>query len=69
MHIRIMGDWTDEVARQMGVGRGDFQQSWELPKIAIDGPFGTASEVRRNVSCFFYNFFFFLLYSIPLSII
>ena len=52
MHIRIMGDWTDEVARQMGVGRGDFQQSWELPKIAIDGPFGTASEVRRNVVFF-----------------
>ena len=45
LHIRIVGDWTEEVARQMGVGRGDFQQSWELPRIAIDGPFGTASEV------------------------
>lgn len=45
VHIRIVGDWTEEVARQMGIGRGDFQQSWELPRIAIDGPFGTASEV------------------------
>ena len=35
------------MARQMGAGRGDFQQSWELPRIAIDGPFGTASEVSR----------------------
>ena len=32
VHIRIVGDWTAEVARQMGAGRGEFQQSWELPK-------------------------------------
>ena len=34
----------------MGTGRGDFQQSWELPRIAIDGPFGTASEVSSSNS-------------------
>ena len=45
LHIRIVGDWTEEVGRQLGIGRDDFQQSWELPRIAIDGPFGTASEV------------------------
>ena len=33
----------------MGVGREDFQQSWELPRIAIDGPFGTASEVSGAI--------------------
>ncbi|CAI8022398.1 Cytochrome b-245 heavy chain, partial [Geodia barretti] len=44
LHIRIVGDWTEEVGRQLGIGRDDFQQSWELPRIAIDGPFGTASE-------------------------
>ena len=53
VHIRIVGDWTEEVARQMGVGRGDFQQSWELPRIAIDGPFGTASEVSGEYYCLY----------------
>ena len=32
VHIRVLGDWTEEVARQMGVGRQDFTQAWELPK-------------------------------------
>ena len=46
------------MARQMGAGRGDFQQSWELPRIAIDGPFGTASEVSvKNIICVKYHFF------------
>ncbi|XP_064404880.1 cytochrome b-245 heavy chain-like [Halichondria panicea] len=44
VHIRIVGDWTEKVAKQLGVGRGDFQQAWELPTISVDGPFGTASE-------------------------
>lgn len=44
VHIRIVGDWTEEVARQLGAGQGEFQQTWELPRISIDGPFGTASE-------------------------
>ena len=35
VHIRILGDWTAEVARQMGAGRTDFQQSWELPKYVL----------------------------------
>lgn len=44
VHIRVVGDWTEKVSKLLGVGREDFQQAWELPKIAIDGPFGTASE-------------------------
>ena len=31
VHIRIVGDWTEKVAKQLGVGRDDFQQAWELP--------------------------------------
>ena len=44
VHIRIVGDWTQRVADNLGIGSGEFQQSWQLPKIFIDGPFGTASE-------------------------
>ncbi|KAL5457610.1 hypothetical protein EMCRGX_G034885 [Ephydatia muelleri] len=44
VHIRIVGDWTQELSRQLGEGRNTFQQAWELPIVAIDGPFGTASE-------------------------
>ena len=32
VHIRIVGDWSADVARLMGAGQGEFQQSWELPK-------------------------------------
>lgn len=44
VHIRIVGDWTQHVADNLGIGSGEFQQSWQLPKIFIDGPFGTATE-------------------------
>ena len=44
VHIRIVGDWTAKVARKIGIGSSDFKQSWQLPKIFVDGPFGTASE-------------------------
>ena len=32
VHIRVVGDWTQKLAAQLGVGRQDFQQAWELPK-------------------------------------
>ena len=32
VHIRVFGDWTEELVRQMGVGRKDFTQAWQLPK-------------------------------------
>ncbi|KAL5457609.1 hypothetical protein EMCRGX_G034884 [Ephydatia muelleri] len=44
VHIRIVGDWSEELSKQLGSGRDGFKQSWELPLITIDGPFGTASE-------------------------
>ena len=30
-HIRVVGDWTEEVARQFGSGGDGFKQSFELP--------------------------------------
>jgi len=33
VHIRVVGDWTEKLMEQMGVGKnGQQQQSWELPK-------------------------------------
>ncbi|XP_020776457.1 cytochrome b-245 heavy chain [Boleophthalmus pectinirostris] len=43
-HIRIVGDWTEELYKACGGDRPEQQQAWTLPKIAVDGPFGTASE-------------------------
>ncbi|KAJ6667615.1 hypothetical protein lerEdw1_016736 [Lerista edwardsae] len=44
IHIRIVGDWTEGVAKVCGCDKQEFQEAWKLPKIAVDGPFGTASE-------------------------
>eukprot|EP00118_Oscarella_pearsei_P014513 m.124720 g.124720 ORF g.124720 m.124720 type:complete len:233 (+) comp37853_c0_seq7:337-1035(+) len=41
-----MGDWTEKMAKRCGMGvKGtEFKQTYEMPKILIDGPFGTPSE-------------------------
>ncbi|XP_065183105.1 cytochrome b-245 heavy chain-like [Sycon ciliatum] len=44
LHIRIAGDWTDALAKRLGVGSGEFQPAQNMPTIRIDGPFGTPSE-------------------------
>ena len=44
---------TAQLSKALGVGRGDTTQSWQLPSIAVDGPFGTASEVRLTRKCMF----------------
>ncbi|XP_006133990.1 NADPH oxidase 2 [Pelodiscus sinensis] len=44
IHIRIVGDWTEGLANVCGCDKQEFQEAWKLPKIAVDGPFGTASE-------------------------
>uniref|UniRef100_H2Y444 FAD-binding FR-type domain-containing protein n=1 Tax=Ciona savignyi TaxID=51511 RepID=H2Y444_CIOSA len=36
VHVRIVGDWTTGLSKVL--------PSWKMPKLAIDGPFGTASE-------------------------
>uniref|UniRef100_A0A673AY51 NADPH oxidase 2 n=1 Tax=Sphaeramia orbicularis TaxID=375764 RepID=A0A673AY51_9TELE len=43
-HIRIVGDWTEALYQACGGDRTEPQEAWKLPKVAIDGPFGTASE-------------------------
>ncbi|CAG00874.1 unnamed protein product [Tetraodon nigroviridis] len=43
-HIRIVGDWTQALYEACGGDRSEPQEAWKLPKVAIDGPFGTASE-------------------------
>ncbi|XP_058391612.1 cytochrome b-245 heavy chain [Diceros bicornis minor] len=44
IHIRIVGDWTEGLFKACGCDKKEFQDAWKLPKIAVDGPFGTASE-------------------------
>ncbi|KAM7339374.1 hypothetical protein ACRRTK_002858 [Alexandromys fortis] len=44
VHVRVAGDWTEALFRACGCDRPEFQEAWKLPKIAVDGPFGTASE-------------------------
>jgi hypothetical protein len=46
-HIRLVGDWTCEFADRCGFYRTEDEGSMtvaQLPKVAIDGPFGTSSE-------------------------
>ena len=47
VHIRIAGDWTGALYKALHADEGDFQESWKMPRIAVDGPFGTAAEVCR----------------------
>ncbi|XP_038616562.1 cytochrome b-245 heavy chain [Tachyglossus aculeatus] len=44
IHIRIVGDWTEGLFNACGCDKKEFQDAWKLPKLAVDGPFGTASE-------------------------
>ncbi|KAM8903035.1 NADPH oxidase 2 [Spinachia spinachia] len=43
-HIRIVGDWTEALYEACVGDKTQPQEAWKLPKLAIDGPFGTASE-------------------------
>ncbi|XP_060767712.1 cytochrome b-245 heavy chain [Neoarius graeffei] len=44
IHIRIVGDWTEALYKACGGDKSGVQEAWELPRMAVDGPFGTASE-------------------------
>ncbi|XP_078265294.1 NADPH oxidase 2-like isoform X2 [Rhinoraja longicauda] len=44
IHVRRMGDWTDSLFKVCGGDQKEFREAWKLPSIAVDGPFGTASE-------------------------
>uniref|UniRef100_H3A6K7 NADPH oxidase 2 n=1 Tax=Latimeria chalumnae TaxID=7897 RepID=H3A6K7_LATCH len=49
IHVRIVGDWTQELFEMCGGERKELLEAWKLPKVAVDGPFGTASE---DVFCY-----------------
>ncbi|XP_078486221.1 LOW QUALITY PROTEIN: putative NADPH oxidase 2 [Ciona intestinalis] len=45
IHVRIVGDWTTGLSKVLGADEAnEVQPSWKMPRLAIDGPFGTASE-------------------------
>jgi NADPH oxidase len=45
IHIRIVGDWTESLARRLGYySDGVKLDPQELPYIRVDGPFGTPSQ-------------------------
>uniref|UniRef100_A0A8C1J9D2 NADPH oxidase 2 n=1 Tax=Cyprinus carpio TaxID=7962 RepID=A0A8C1J9D2_CYPCA len=44
VHIRIVGDWTQALYTACGGDKTVVLDAWTLPKLAVDGPFGTASE-------------------------
>ncbi|XP_072018811.1 NADPH oxidase 2-like isoform X2 [Amphiura filiformis] len=43
VHIRTVGDWTCELAKVMGANKDASVDTDNLPTVAVDGPFGTAS--------------------------
>ncbi|GAB5572004.1 NADPH oxidase 4 isoform X5 [Prionailurus iriomotensis] len=42
VHIRVAGDWTEALCKAFGAGGQARKESWSLPRLAVDGPFGTA---------------------------
>lgn len=44
VHIRRAGDWTEALAKACFVDEGEYQSSRKMPRLAVDGPFGTATE-------------------------
>eukprot|EP00128_Syssomonas_multiformis_P015060 Colp12_sorted_trinity150504_noHs@17901 len=43
VHIRVVGDWTNALSKRLGIGAKNKGEV-TLPKVCVDGPFGTASE-------------------------
>ncbi|KAF3831217.1 hypothetical protein GH733_000840 [Mirounga leonina] len=42
VHIRAAGDWTEALCKAFGAEGPAPQELWSLPRLAVDGPFGTA---------------------------
>lgn len=43
VHIRLVGDWTKSLANVLGADSDTAIDPSNLPRVAVDGPFGTAS--------------------------
>nr|KAI8759068.1 oxidase [Biomphalaria glabrata] len=44
VHIRRVGDWTEALAELCCVDKQEFRDASKMPRIKVDGPFGTATE-------------------------
>ncbi|XP_072046498.1 NADPH oxidase 3-like [Amphiura filiformis] len=43
VHIRTVGDWTNALVKAVGADKDETMSPAKLPRISVDGPFGTAS--------------------------
>ncbi|NP_001095303.1 NADPH oxidase 3 [Canis lupus familiaris] len=41
LHIRVAGDWTEALWKAFGAEGQALKEPWSLPRLAVDGPFGT----------------------------
>ncbi|XP_059035245.1 NADPH oxidase 3 [Mustela lutreola] len=41
VHIRVAGDWTEALCQAFGAEGQASKELWSLPRLAVDGPFGT----------------------------
>ncbi|CAL1532803.1 unnamed protein product [Lymnaea stagnalis] len=44
VHIRRVGDWTNAVAKLCCVDEGELRDTSKLPRLKVDGPYGTATD-------------------------
>nr|XP_020735790.1 NADPH oxidase 3 [Odocoileus virginianus texanus] len=42
VHIRAAGDWTEALCKACGAEGQPLKEPWNLPRLAVDGPFGAA---------------------------
>ncbi|KAF4024681.1 hypothetical protein G4228_016594 [Cervus hanglu yarkandensis] len=42
VHIRAAGDWTEALCKAFGAEGQPLKEPWNLPRLAVDGPFGAA---------------------------
>ncbi|XP_052641743.1 NADPH oxidase 3 [Harpia harpyja] len=43
VHIRVAGDWTAALFKAFGAEEKVFKELWMLPRLAVDGPYGSAT--------------------------
>ncbi|NWQ86701.1 NOX3 oxidase, partial [Burhinus bistriatus] len=43
VHIRVVGDWTAALFKACGAEEKAFKELWMLPRVAVDGPYGSAT--------------------------
>ncbi|XP_053568192.1 NADPH oxidase 3 [Bombina bombina] len=43
VHVRSVGDWTKELFTVFGIDNHLSMEPWQLPRLAVDGPYGSAT--------------------------